>query len=313
MLRLAAVACLFLGGLAARADDYPAGLIRHQLAQASRNPEVGLADMRPGELRSVEYVGRPVYVYRRSKVDYSDLARATAATRADAAGARLQASVRAAYASSASLVWARLLLVDQPTLEKRRVRSYRDEYLVVAGWSPRTGCRLEFHAPVLRSRKSVVFSDSCGGGEFDAAGRALRGHKQAPAEFNLYIPPHRFIAPDKLAVGLAPGMPLPELDSSYAPLYRDGDETRNLIIAARYGDRSRVDVALEHGADVNGFRMEDGSPLDAAIIGSSIDTVRLLIARGARPTNRSMRAAEFVGRNDVWDLLESMERTPRTR
>lgn len=313
MLRLGIVACLALGALAARADDYPQGLIREQLEQATASVQVDLSSLQPGELRSVEYVGRPVYVYRRTKADRTSLAKPTKAGLVDPSSARLQESVRAAYASSASLVWARLLLVDQPALEKRRSRSYRDAYLVVAGWSPRSGCRLDLRAPEQRSGKQGVFTDSCLGTGFDAAGRALQDGEKAAAEYNLYVPPHRFDSAQKLIIGLAPGARLPELEFSHATLYREADPTHNLIIAARYGDGAMLESALAKGADVNAFRADEGSPLDAAIIGSPIGAVKLLIERGARPTGRSLRAAEHIGRREVWELLENMPPPQGTR
>ncbi|HYL88937.1 MAG TPA: hypothetical protein VEU32_09235 [Burkholderiales bacterium] len=306
VLRLAALALVF-GAIGARADNYPAGLIAEQLEQAGRAIDVDLTRMQPGDLESVEYVGRPVYVYRRTPSDRRALTGGTPAALVDAHSAGFHESVHAAYGSSASLVWARLLLVDQPALEKRRLRSYRDEYLVVGGWSPRSGCKLQFHPPTARARNDMVFTDSCRGTGFDAAGHALRGTGTGAPEFNLYLPPHRFIGARKLAIGLAQGKPPPPLDFSPAALYREDDETHNLIIAARYDDRARVDAALARGADVNAFRDDDGSPLDAAILGSPIETVKLLIERGARPTGRSMRAALFVGREEVWQLLEGLE------
>jgi ubiquinol-cytochrome c reductase iron-sulfur subunit len=316
----ALLACLALSSAAlpgARADDYPQGLVREQLEQASRRLEVDLSRLGAGELLTVEYVGRPVYVYRRTEADRAYLAKRTRAHLADPSGANMLASVHAAYGSSASLVWARLLLVDQPALEKRRARSYRDEYLVVAGWDPRSGCRLEFNPAARRTQKDVVFTDSCLKEQFDAAGRSVRNGSKGAAEaapaYNLYIPPHRYESRSKLVIGLRPGAILPELGFSHASLYRDADPAYNLIIAARYDDLGKLESALSEGADINSFRAEEGSPLDAAIIGSRIDTVKLLIDRGARPTGRSMRAAEFIGRKEVWEMLERIEPKEGTR
>src|SRR5260221_3837346 len=95
------------------ADDYPAGLIREQLEQASRRLEVDLGHLKAGELQTVEYVGRPVHIYRRTKGDRDYVVKRSHPEVVDPSGANLLASVQAAYASSASQVWARLLLVDQ--------------------------------------------------------------------------------------------------------------------------------------------------------------------------------------------------------
>jgi len=275
---------------------------------------VDLGGLRPGEVAAVEFVGRPVLVYRRAAPDLAYLKKPADASLADPAGENMRASIEAAYDSSASLVWARLFLVDQPRLEKTPGRSQREEFLVVAGWNPATGCRVALNPPSKRGKKLASFSDECGKGDFDVAGRRLRDDGKAPAAaYNLYIPPYRFEGENKLIVGLAPGTPVPELEFSHADLYRGDDPTHDLIIAARYDDARTVEKALARGADVNGFREQDGSPLDAAIIGSRIETVKMLIARGARPTGRSMRAAEFVGRKEVWEMLEAMARREGNR
>jgi Rieske Fe-S protein len=303
---------------ASQADDFPRGLIREQLERASQQQEIDLGHMRPGEIKSVEYVGRPVFVYRRTKADLAHLSTKPDDDLADPMGANMAASVQAAYGSSASLVWARLLLVDQPALEKRRLRSYRSEYLIAAGWGPQSGCRLEAGSAASRVQGKAIFTDSCLGTSFDAAGRALRNRSTGAvakdtAAYNLYLPPHHFDSKNRLIIGLRPDARIPELGFAPASLYRDSDPTHNLIIAARYNDSAGVESALAQGADINAFRPGEGSPLDAAIIGSPVETVKMLIERGARPTPRSIRSAEFVGRKEVWELLEDMALKERSR
>ena len=308
------LACLvLLAATLARADDYPQGLVREQLALAVRPVDVDLTRLRAGELAEVEYVGRPVLVYRRTAAERAYLTKATGVELADPDGDNMRASIEAAYASSASLVWARLLLVDQPRLEKNAGRSLSDDVLVIAGWNPATGCRIRLNSARERAKSAAVFGDSCGKAGFDAAGRRLREQGKTPATaYNLFIPPHR-LEGDKVVVGLAPGTEPPELGLSHANLYRGSDPTHDLIIAARYDDARMVEIALAKGADVNAFGKEDGSPIDAAIIGSRIETVKLLLRRGARPTGRSMRAAEFIGRREVWEMLEAMARREGSR
>jgi ubiquinol-cytochrome c reductase iron-sulfur subunit len=297
---------------ASRADNYPQGLMEEQLQQAARGIEVDLAALKPGEIASVEYVGRPVLVYKRTRADAAYLKK-PAKDLADPEGQQMQASLDAVYASSASLTWARLLLVDQPALEKTPGRSRRDEVLVVAGWTPASGCQLGFRRTRSKERPDVVFTDSCGKGNFDAAGRVFTETPQPGKTYNLYIPPHRFTEDNKVVIGLAPGVDFPQVAFSHTKLYRGSDPTYDLIIAARYDDARMVDIALAKGADVNGFREQEGSPLDGAIVGSRIETVKLLLARGARPSGRSMRAAEVIGRKEVWEMLEAMARTKGSR
>ena len=311
---LASSAVALLGPGLARADDFPGGLIRERMELASRGVEVDVGKLKPGELSEVEYVGRPVLVYRRTNAERAYLKKPADASLADPSGQNISASIEAAYESAPAIVWTRLLLVDQPALEASPTRSKLEEYLVIAGWSPASGCRLKLNPPGKRPLRLATFSDSCSRAAFDAAGRSLqRDDMPTAARYNLYIPPHRFTAPDRLVIGLEPGSEAPELKFSHARQYRDDDATYNLIIAARYDDAKMVDAALEKGANVNGFRRDEGSPLDAAIIGSRMDTVKLLIQRGAQPTGRSMRAAEFIGRREVWELLEAMARKQGNR
>src|SRR4051812_541194 len=304
-------ACLLAVAPFAYADNYPQGLMREQLELAARGVEVDVSRLKAGEPIFVEYVGRPVLVYRRTTAEQAYLKKPGAAPLADAAGNNMRASIEAAYASSASLLWARLLLVDQPQLEKTATRSKSEEFLVVGGWDPASGCHLKLEPPTKKGKTVAAFADTCAKGRFDAAGRRLLQEEKVAA-YNLYIPPHRFEG-DNIVVGLAPGTALPEIEFSHANLYRGADPTHDLIIAARYDDARMVQIALAKGADVNAFRAEDGSPLDAAIIGSRIETVKLLIQRGARPTGRSMRAAEFIGRKEVWELLEAIARKEGSR
>ncbi|MBV8030146.1 MAG: hypothetical protein JO035_01405, partial [Betaproteobacteria bacterium] len=254
---------------------------------------------------------RPILVYRRTAAEERLLARDK--PKADAE--KLRRAAMAVYGSSASLVWARLVQVDQPALELKRGRSYRPEFLVVAGWGPRSGCRLE--AREAKRAVGAVFVDSCAGDAFDAAGRVLRSaagtHARKGEAFDLYIPPYRFLADGRLSIGVEDAASIPPLGLTHAALYREGDATYNLVIAARYGDRPMLDTALAAGADVNGFREGEGAPLDAAILGSPLDAVSLLLERGARPTARSIRAADFVGRKDVRELLERVASGQRTR
>jgi len=308
------LACIVLiAATLAHADDYPRGLVREQLALAARPVEIDLSRLRAGELTMVEYVGRPVLVYRRTAAERANLTKAIGAQLADPDGDNMRASIEAAYASSASLVWARLLLVDQPRLEKTAGRSLSEDVLVVAGWNPATGCRIRLNSVRERAKNAAVFGDSCSKAGFDAAGRRLREQSKTPQPaYNLYVPPHR-MEDDKVVVGLAAGTEPPELGFSHANLYRGSDPTHDLIIAARYDDARMVEIALTKGADVNAFGKEDGSPIDAAIIGSRIETVKLLLKRGAQPTGRSMRAAEFIGRREVWEMLEAMARKEGSR
>ncbi len=83
--------------------------------------------------------------------------------------------------------------------------------------------------------------------------------------------------------------------------------TEKLITACRYNDLETVKLALKEGADANYYVAGNGSPLDAAIIGSSMQIIELLIANGAKPTPNSLKAANFVKRVEVVKLVNEMQ------
>jgi Rieske Fe-S protein len=294
------------------ADDYPSSYIAKQLADAQKPIEVYVSNMEHGQLIAVDYVDRPVWVYRRTAKDIKYLSNTDNSHLADPKSENLTASIEASYGSSSSYVWARMLLVDQPELEKLPFRSRKAQFFVVGGWSPHSGCALSLAAPGKRGPEEVVFYDSCVGASFDGAGRILKGKLTGnavgvSATYNMYIPPYRFKDDKTLIIGLRDGKELPEFPSSKERRYLRMTPTEKLISAARYDDLDTVRLALKEGADAGYYAVGKGSPLDAAIIGSSMEVIELLIANGARPTPNSLNAANFVGRSEVVELIKDMQ------
>lgn len=294
------------------ADDYPSSYITKQLSDAQRPIEVSLSDMEAGQLITVDYVGRPVWVYRRTAKDLVYLSKTDNLHLADPNSENLMSSIEASYGSSSSYVWARLLLVDQPELEKLPLRSRDEQFFVVGGWSPHSGCTLSLALPEKRDAEGVVFYDPCVGASFDGAGRILKGKLTGTASgvsatYNAYIPPYSFKEDKTLVIGLHDANKLPEFKISQEKRYLGMTPTEKLITAARYDDLDTVRLALKEGADAGYFSPGKGSPLDAAIIGSSLEVIKLLIANGARPTPNSLNAASFVGRTKVIELITEMQ------
>jgi len=83
--------------------------------------------------------------------------------------------------------------------------------------------------------------------------------------------------------------------------------TERLITACRYNDLEAAKQALKDGANANYFEIGKGSPLDAAIIGSSMKVIDFLIANGAKPTPNSLNAARFIGRTDLIQVISKMQ------
>ena len=104
-------------------------------------------------------------------------------------------------------------------------------------------------------------------------------------------------------IGPAPKQKIPELNFTRDDFYHEKDPTKILIMAARYNDIDTAKVALNQGAKADFFKPGEGSPIDAAIIGSSMDVIKLLIAHGAKATPNSFNAAKAVNRQEVIELL----------
>lgn len=288
----------------ASADDFPAAYIQGQLAEAKRSITVNVGRLAGGELLTVEYVGRPIFVYHRTPSEIRKIETADESALTDPRGNRLRASIRSEYGSSSSAVWARLLLLSQPIARKYPFRSIDNTLIVVAGWSPESGCTLAWIKPKERTTTGAFFRDPCTGAQFDAAGRALAGVLSTPAGtrdawYNLAVPPYRIEQGEKLIIGPRPDESIPELNFSREELYTDKNPTKLLITAARYNDIETVRAALKAGAKADFYKPGEGSPIDAAVIGSSMEVIKLLVNYGARRTPNTVNAALAVGRQEV--------------
>jgi ubiquinol-cytochrome c reductase iron-sulfur subunit len=294
------------------ADDYPEKYIARQLISAKKPIEVNVGNLKPGQLMAIEYVDMPVWIYRRTPKDLEYLSKNNKLDLADPLNENQKSSIEAAYGSSASYVWGRLLLVDQPVIDKMKYRSIKEEIFVVGGWSPHSGCVLTYQAPENRKNPNASFYDPCTGACFDIAGRIVKGELTGsragqPARYNLYIPPYKFKSDTALSVGLTDEKKLPEIEVQKERRYLRMTPTEKLITACRYNDLEMVIFALQEGANASYYAIGKGSPLDAAIIGSSMKVIELLIANGAKPTPNSLNAAKFIGRTEVVKLIKEMQ------
>ena len=294
-------------------DDFPASHVNRQLSDAKKAIKVDMTMVKPGQFIMVEYVDMPVWIYRRTSKDLEYLSQNDKSKLADPSSLNLMSSIEAAYGSSSSYVWARLLLVNQPEIEREKYRSISDEFLVIGGWGTHSGCNLNFSSPVNRNEEGVAFYDPCVGAYYDVAGRILKACVSGMADgqnavYNLYIPPHKYNGNETLTIGIPKSSEIPEINVSMTARYLGLNPTEKLITASLYNDRDTVQQAIKEGADVNFYAYGEGSPIDAAIIGSSIEVINLLIANGAKPTANSLYVAEFVGRDEVVKLIKEMEK-----
>lgn len=137
--------------------------------------EVGISSISPGELKVVEWRGKPVWVLHRTP-------------------AMLEALQKTDFLrdpqSQGSL---------QPAYTKNPNRAVKPEWLVLIGVCTHLGCSPLFK-PEGQSGMGPGFFCPCHGSKFDLAGRVYKG---VPAPSNLEVPPYRF-ADGSIVVGENP-------------------------------------------------------------------------------------------------------------
>lgn len=152
-------------------------------AKAAGAPvRANIGKMEPGQMITVEWRGKPVYIVRRTSEALEGL----------------------------EVVAERDLLRDpnseepqQPPYAQNETRSIRQEFLILLGLCTHLGC-----APMFRPEVGAAelggndwqggFFCPCHGSKFDLAGRVYRG---VPAPLNLEVPPHRYEGDNLLIVG----------------------------------------------------------------------------------------------------------------
>ena len=145
--------------------------------------EVDLADIKPGEKKTVEWRGKPVWIVRRTPEQLAALPKIDPQL-ADPKSERKPDDQAPAYARNAT-------------------RSIKPEYLVVVGICTHLGCspsdKFQTGAqPSLPDDWQGGFFCPCHGSTFDLAGRVF---KNKPAPDNLEVPAHMYLSDSKLLIG----------------------------------------------------------------------------------------------------------------
>ena len=142
--------------------------------------EVDIGKLKPGEMMTVEWRGKPVWILHRSPTMLETLKKTADKVR-DPNSER----------------------PNQPAYAKNEARAIKPEYLVVLGICTHLGCvpRAKFR-PGLESGLEADwpggFYCPCHSTTFDLAGRV---YKDKPAPDNLMVPPHKFIGDSKIVIG----------------------------------------------------------------------------------------------------------------
>ena len=148
--------------------------------------EVDISDLKPGEKKTVEWRGKPVWIVRRTPEMLASLKK-TDALVADPKSERKPDEV-----------------TPMPDT-RNEYRSIKPEILVVVGICSHLGCSPsdKFAAgpqPSLPDDWAGGFLCPCHGSTFDLAGRV---YKNKPAPDNLEVPPYTFLSDTKLLIGEA--------------------------------------------------------------------------------------------------------------
>lgn len=168
-------------GVIAAAVPFVASMAPSERAQALGAPvNVDLGDLGPGELKTVEWRGRPVWILRRTDTMLSRLE----------SNSELLADPQSGRS-------------EQPAHSRNAWRSIKPEIGVMVGICTHLGCIPTFRptasgSPALGSEWPGGFFCPCHGSKFDLAGRVF---KNMPAPTNLEAPPYRFEPEEQLLVG----------------------------------------------------------------------------------------------------------------
>ena len=177
------VATSVAGGAAAVATAVPfvASLTPSERAKAAGAPvEADISKLAPGEMMTVEWRGKPVWILRRTPEMLASLEK-TDGLVSDPESVKPQ----------------------QPDYAKNKHRSIKPEFLVTVGICTHLGC-----SPSDKFKTGAAsgvaadwpggFLCPCHGSQFDLAGRV---YKSMPAPDNLEIPPHKYVADTTVLIG----------------------------------------------------------------------------------------------------------------
>ncbi len=144
--------------------------------------EVDIGNLEEGQMLRVAWRGKPVWIVKRTPEMVSSLSKVAGELR-DPDSAEPQ----------------------QPDYISGEARAIKPEVLVMIGSCTHLGCsptyKPEFPAPEIDAGWQGGFYCPCHGSKFDLSGRVYKG---VPAPTNLVVPPHRYVADNKLVIGEDP-------------------------------------------------------------------------------------------------------------
>ncbi len=141
--------------------------------------EAGISKLEPGQIMTVEWRSKPVWIVRRTKEMLDGLA-----------------SVDSKVSDPASDV------PMQPEYAKNEYRSIKPEVLVLVGICSHLGCSPQSKPAEAKAEMGADwvggFFCPCHGSKFDLAGRVYKG---APAPVNLEVPKYTYLSDNRILIG----------------------------------------------------------------------------------------------------------------
>lgn len=149
-------------------------------ARAAGAPvEADISKLEEGQMMTVKWRGKPVWIVRRSEQNLQDLP---------------GNDEKLADPSSEA--------PQQPEYATNSYRSIKPEYLVLVGICTHLGCSPQYRPEIgpadLGPQWKGGFFCPCHGSRFDLAGRVFSG---VPAPTNLVVPPYRYVGDTRILVG----------------------------------------------------------------------------------------------------------------
>ncbi len=171
-----------VGGIAAAATALPfaGSMLPSERAKAAGAPvEVDISKLEPGEMKIVEWRGKPVWIVSRTKEMLEGITKSDAKVSDPKSNEPLQ-----------------------PEYAKNEYRSIKPEIAVIEGVCSHLGCSPQFKSVEARGEMGMEWNGGffcpCHGSKFDFAGRVFAG---SPAPVNLKVPPYKFVGDGKVIIG----------------------------------------------------------------------------------------------------------------
>jgi len=176
------IACGAAGGVAgvAAAVPFAASWMPSERAKAGGAPVVAdISTLEPGQMMTVEWRSKPVWIIRRTKEMLDGLARVDAKVSDPGSDVPMQ-----------------------PEYAKNEHRSIKPEFLVLVGICTHLGCSPQEKPAEDKAEMGADWTGGflcpCHGSKFDLAGRVYKG---APAPVNLEVPKYTYLSDTRILIG----------------------------------------------------------------------------------------------------------------